>query len=235
MPSAIRCNLPGHPYECSTCTVSEQFLLNPFAAPGRFAPDGDHDKLGDRKRLRRDAQIAVRNASKLKKLIAQLKTWRNGQAPEPVVIADTLPETINNIIGTWLAKAIEHTRSHYYGFAILSDHPHHLVGHPDGKLDAFFQYFNAQVPHGHIVCSATMNSFTPIFSSCSRSTARFRRNGYHLPNTSIIAPRLFTTASGPAVSIASKRLQSQDQGVYTIKARQPAAVAQRTSLTVSPT
>jgi hypothetical protein len=145
MPRAIRCNLPGHPYECSTRTVSEQFLLNPFAAPARFTPEHDHDRLGDRKRLRRDAQIAIKNARKLKKLIAQLKAWRSGQAPEPIVTADTLPETINNIIGTWLAKAIEHTKSQYYGFAVVSDHPHHLVGHPEGRLDAFFQYFNAQV------------------------------------------------------------------------------------------
>jgi hypothetical protein len=145
MPRAIRCNLPGHPYECSTRTVHEQFLLNPFAAPGRFAPEHDHDRLGDRKRLKRDAQIAMRNARELKKLIAQLKAWRSDQGPEPVVTADTLPETVNNIIGTWLAKAIEHTGSQYYGFTVISDHPHHLISHPEGKLDEFFQYFDAQV------------------------------------------------------------------------------------------
>jgi hypothetical protein len=145
VPRAIRCNLPGHPYECSTRTVSEQFLLNPFSAPGRFTPECDRNRLGDKKRLRRDAEIAMRNASELKKLIAQLKAWRSDQAPQPVVTVDTLPDTINNIIGTWLAKAIEHTKAQYYGFAVISDHPHHLVGHPEGKLDEFFQYFNAQV------------------------------------------------------------------------------------------
>ena len=114
MPRAIRCNLPNHPYECTTRTVNEQYLLNPFAAPGRFAFQRDYDLLCDLERLKQDALIAEQNAEKLQTLIGQVKAWRDGLGPEPEVTADTLPETVNNIIGTWLAKAIAHTRVDYY-------------------------------------------------------------------------------------------------------------------------
>jgi len=145
MPRAIRCNLPNHPYECSTRTVNEQFLLNPFAAPGRFASKHDNHRVGDAKRLKRDARIAERNADRLSKLIGQVKAWQSGQGPEPPVTIDSLPETVNNIVGTWLAKAIEYSRVEYYGFIQMSDHPHHLLAHHEGKIDKFFEYFNAQV------------------------------------------------------------------------------------------
>jgi hypothetical protein len=110
MPRAIRCNLPNQPYECSTRTVNEQFLLNPYAAPGRLAAKYDHVRPGDKKRLERDARIAMQNATQLSKLIDKLNAWRRGEADQPTVTVDTLPETVNNIIGTWLAKAIEHTK-----------------------------------------------------------------------------------------------------------------------------
>jgi hypothetical protein len=145
MPRAIRCNLPNQPYECSTRTVNEQFLLNPFAAPGRLSEKYDNVRFGDAERLRRDACIAENNAKRLSDLIGQIKAWRTGQADEPYLTADTLPETVNNIVGTWLAKAIEHTKVEYYGLIVLSDHPHHYLGHKEGKLDEFFQYFDGQV------------------------------------------------------------------------------------------
>jgi hypothetical protein len=145
MPRAIRCNLPNQPYECSTRTVNEQFLLNPLAAPGRLAQKFDSDRPFGRKQHRRDARIAEKNGRKLSSLIQRLKAWHAGLAPEPEVTVNTLPETVNNIIGTWLAKAIEHTGIDYYGFVALSDHSHHMLNHRTGKLDEFFQYFNGQV------------------------------------------------------------------------------------------
>jgi hypothetical protein len=145
MPRAIRCNLANHPYECSTRTVSEQFLLNPYAVPGTFLPKHDKAALGDKKRLERQARIAEQNAEKLRKLIYQIKAWQNGQGPEPDVTVDTLPETVNNIIGTWLAKAIEYSGVDFYGTIVMSDHPHHLLSHKEGRLDKFFEYFNGQV------------------------------------------------------------------------------------------
>jgi hypothetical protein len=69
MPRTIRCNLPNHPYECSTRTVNEQFLFNPFAVPGRLASKYDHLRISDAKRLKRDARIAEQNANRLSKLI----------------------------------------------------------------------------------------------------------------------------------------------------------------------
>jgi hypothetical protein len=84
MPRAIRCNLPNHPYECSTRTVNEQFLLNPLAAPGRFGSKHDGDRVGDAKRLKQDALVAERNAQELSKLIDQIKAWRSGLGQEPV-------------------------------------------------------------------------------------------------------------------------------------------------------
>jgi len=145
MPRAIRCNLPNQPYECSTRTANEQFLLNPYAVPGCFLPKYDKSKLGDKKRLERQARIAEHNAEKLRKLIIQLKAWQNSQAPEPQVTPDTLPETVNNIIGTWLAKAIDYSSVDFYGTIVMSDHPHHLLSHKQGRLDTFFEYFNGQV------------------------------------------------------------------------------------------
>jgi hypothetical protein len=145
MPRAIRCNLPNQPYECSTRTVNEQFLLNPFAAPGRLSSKYDHLRPGDSKRLQREARIVENNARRLSELIEKIKAWRNGLADEPYVTADTLPETVNNIVGTWLAKAIEHTGVEYYGLVVMSDHPHHYLNHKEGKLNEFFQYFDGQV------------------------------------------------------------------------------------------
>jgi hypothetical protein len=145
MPRMIRCNLPGHPYECSTRTVSEQFLLNPFAAPGRFSHSYDKCRVGDAKRLERDARIAEQNAIKLEKLIAQLKAWQNGRGPEPEVTVDTLPETVNNIIGTWIAKAVEYSKVEYYGLIAMDNHPHHMLSHQEGKIEKFFEYFDGQV------------------------------------------------------------------------------------------
>jgi hypothetical protein len=145
MPRAIRCNLPNQPYECSTRTVNEQFLLNPFAVPGRLSSKYDKTTPASRKQLLRDARIAENNAKRLSELIEKVKAWRTGQADEPYVTAETLPETVNNIIGTWLAKAIEHTKVEYYGLIVMSDHPHHYLGHNEGKLDEFFQYFDGQV------------------------------------------------------------------------------------------
>ena len=142
MPRLIRCNLPNHPYECSTRTVSEQFLLNPYAAPGTFSPKHDKAKPGDKKRLERQARIAEQNAEKLRKLIEQVKAWQDGQDAEPDVTVDTLPETINNIIGTWLAKAIEYSGVDFYGTIAMSNHPHHLLSHKQGRLDKFFEYFD---------------------------------------------------------------------------------------------
>jgi hypothetical protein len=115
MPRAILCNLANHPYEYSTRTVNEQFLLNPLAAPGWFASKHDNDRVEDAKRLKQDALVAERNAQKRSKLIDQIKAWRSGLGQEPVVTIDTLPETVNNIVGTWLAKAIDHTGVEYYG------------------------------------------------------------------------------------------------------------------------
>jgi hypothetical protein len=69
VPRAIRGNLPNQPYECSTRTVNEQFLLNPFAAPGRLAVKYDNTRPGDSKRLERDARIAEQNAARLLELI----------------------------------------------------------------------------------------------------------------------------------------------------------------------
>jgi hypothetical protein len=145
MPRAIRCNLANHPYECSTRTVNEQFLLNPFAAPGRFASEHDDDRVGDAERVKQDALVAERNAEELAKLIDQIKAWRSDLGPEPLVTVDTLPETVNNIVGTWLAKAIDHTGVEYYGLICMSNHPHHLVSHPEGRIEKFFEYFNGQV------------------------------------------------------------------------------------------
>ena len=145
MPRAIRCNLANQPYECSTRTVNEQFLLNPFAAPGRLAAKYDNRGPGDSKKLERDARIAEQNAERLLELIQKLKAWRQGTADEPIVTVDTLPETVNNIIGAWLAKAIDHTKVDFYGFVVLDNHPHHLLSHQEGKLEAFFQYFDGQV------------------------------------------------------------------------------------------
>ena len=145
MPRAIRCNLPNHPYECSTRTVGEQFLLNPYAAPGTFLRKHDKVRLGDKKRLDRQARIAELNAENLRKLIVQLKAWQNRQGPEPQVTVETLPETVNNIIGTWLAKAIEYSGVDFYGTIVMSDHPHHMLSHNKGRIDKFFEYFNGQV------------------------------------------------------------------------------------------
>ena len=145
MPRAIRCNLPNHPYECSTRTVGEQFLLNPFAAPATFLPKYDKVRLGDKRRLERQARIAEQNADKVRKLIIQVKAWQSGQGPQPDVTVYTLPETVNNIIGTWLAKAIEYSGVDFYGTIVMSDHPHHLLSHKQGRIDKFFEYFNGQV------------------------------------------------------------------------------------------
>jgi hypothetical protein len=145
MPRALRCNLPNQPYECSNRTVNEQFLLNPFAAPGRLAEKYDHQRPGDKKRLERDTRIAMQNAARLSKFIEERNAWRRGEADQPDVTIDTLPETVNNIIGVWLAKAIDHTKVSYFGMVALENHPHHLLSHPEGKLDEFFQYFNGQV------------------------------------------------------------------------------------------
>ena len=145
MPRAIRCNLPNQPYECSTRTVNEQFLLNPLAAPGRLSSKYDHLRPGDPDRLQREARIAEDNAALLSDLIEKIKAWRNGRGDEPYVTADTLPETVNNIVGAWLAKAIEYTGVEYYGLIVMSDHPHHYLNHKEGRLDKFFQYFNGNV------------------------------------------------------------------------------------------
>jgi hypothetical protein len=54
---------------------------------------------------------------------SQIKAWRDGQGPEPIVTIDTLPDTVNNIIGTWLAKAIGYSGVEFYGLAVMFNHP----------------------------------------------------------------------------------------------------------------
>jgi hypothetical protein len=212
MPRAIRCNLPNQPYECSTRTVNEQFFLNPFAAPGRLAAKYDNTSPNDKKRLERDAQIAEKNSARLSELIQKLNAWRQGNADEPIVTVDTLPETVNNIVGTWLAKAIEHTKVDFYGFVVLDNHPHHLLSHQEGKLEAFFQYFDGQVAralnrfHGrHHQLWSRRYSAIPVLDE----TADIQRLLYILTNPQK-ADLVDTIGEWPGLSSAKFYLQGDD-------------------------
>lgn len=139
-----RCILPSEVYFVTVRTVDEQFALSPHACPGvwRMVSPGIHLDQETRLSMAHSGQACVRQTEELAQQIAYAEQHKK---PLPRVNYTTFTDCIPNIIGSWLARGIQHFQIKLYGFVAMSNHVHMLIQAPHGNFAEFMAYFNGQV------------------------------------------------------------------------------------------
>ncbi len=139
-----RCILSTEVYFVTVRTVDEQFALSPHACPGawRLVEPGIHIDHETRQRMLLRGQACVRETEAMTQQIADVE---QGRSPCPEVSYSAFTDSVPNIIGSWLARAVRHYRVKLYGFVWMSNHVHLLVQAPEGNFTEFMAYLNGQI------------------------------------------------------------------------------------------
>lgn len=139
-----RCILPTEVYFVTIRTVDEQFALSPHACPGawRMVAPGIHIDNETRQKMALRGRACI---SQTEALTQQIADAEHGHTPLPEVNHSTFTDSIPNIIGSWLARAVRLYQVKLYGFVWMSNHMHLLIQAPQGNLADFMGYLNGQI------------------------------------------------------------------------------------------
>ena len=124
--------LPNEFYFLTIRTHQELFLLNAFGPI-----------VGNRSQRRKAAAMARICQKKADDITRILQNAEDDARPS--ITLQQYKESVNSIIGAWLAKAVAFYKAEFYGCICMSDHIHLLVRVPSGKLSDFAGYFNGNV------------------------------------------------------------------------------------------
>lgn len=92
--------------------------------------------------MARLGQACVRETEALTQRIADAEA---GNAKLPDVNLSSFSDSIPNIVGSWLARAVCKYQIKLYGFVAMSNHLHMLVQAPLGNLSEFMAYLNGRI------------------------------------------------------------------------------------------
>jgi REP element-mobilizing transposase RayT len=139
-----RCTIPGETHFVTIRTVEERFALHPWAAPGSWPKirPGVAVSRELRRSLTREGRRCVERTQRLCALVAAAE---DHGAALPVVTLEQFTDSIPNLTGAVLAKAVHHSGVELVGAVAMSDHPHLTLRDPLGQLDKFLEYFNGQL------------------------------------------------------------------------------------------
>lgn len=139
-----RCFLPTEVYFVTIRTVEERYALSPFGCPGAWSL-AEGRVLDERERDAMHARgrdcITRTNA-----LTQEIARFERGELPGPIEVPITeFTNSIPNIIGSCLARAVENFGVHLYAFVWMSNHGHLLLRAPNNNLPEFMTYLNGQI------------------------------------------------------------------------------------------
>ncbi|MDH5675811.1 MAG: hypothetical protein OEZ06_27045 [Myxococcales bacterium] len=140
----LRCFLPGEQHFLGGRTVNEEFALHPYAPPGCWPKLQAVHRLSrkERRALLREGRRCVEKTRKLTELVAFHED--QGTKPPPIAIHD-FPNSIPNIFGAVLAKAVERSEVELLCAIAMSNHHHILPRDGKGNLALFNEYFHGQL------------------------------------------------------------------------------------------
>lgn len=139
-----RCFLPTEVYFVTIRTVEERFALSPLACPAAWSlAEGRVLDERQRKAMNARGRTCIEDTKALTEKIALFEKGEN-QEPIEVTIAE-FTNSIPNIIGSCLARAIDHFAVQLYGFVWMSNHGHLLLRAPKNNLPEFMTYLNGQI------------------------------------------------------------------------------------------
>lgn len=139
-----RCFLPTEVYFITIRTVEERYALSPLACPAAWSIS-ERGVLDERERNAMNARgrMCIEETNALTEKIAQCKRGEK-QGPLEVTITE-FTNSIPNIIGSCLARAIENFGVRLYGYVWMSNHGHLLLRAPNNNLPEFMTYLNGQI------------------------------------------------------------------------------------------
>ena len=123
----------------------EQFLLNPFALPDSFALFSQKDLKLSRKQRRDIRNKALKRQQKMDQLTQMVARAEKLQGPTPTLSIEQYPETVNNIIGSWLAKGVDKYHIELFCCLWMCNHPHMNARAPFGMFDRFMGYLKSHI------------------------------------------------------------------------------------------
>jgi REP element-mobilizing transposase RayT len=139
-----RCFLPTEIYFVTIRTVEERFALSPYACPGAWQrAEGKLLDENQRRAMNERGQACVDETRALTERIARAEAAKHHRRPEVPITAFT--DSIPNIIGSCLARAVKKFGIHLYAFVWMSNHGHLLIKAPRGNLAEFMAYLNGQI------------------------------------------------------------------------------------------
>lgn len=139
-----RCFLPTEVYFVTIRTVEERYALSPLACPAAWSlSEGRVLDERERRAMNARGRLCVDETKALTEKIAQRERGEK-QGPLEVTIAE-FTNSIPNIIGSCLARAIENFGVLLYGYVWMSNHGHLLLRAPKNNLPDFMTYLNGQI------------------------------------------------------------------------------------------
>jgi putative transposase len=139
-----RCFLPTEVYFVTIRTVEERYALSPLACPGAWTlAEGRQPTEAERRKMNARGRECIRRTNLLTEKIAQ---FEQGEAKGPldVTIAE-FTNSIPNIIGGCLSRAVEKFGVQLYACIWMSNHGHLLLRAPNSNLPEFMTYLNGQI------------------------------------------------------------------------------------------
>jgi putative transposase len=139
-----RCFLPSEVYFITIRTVEERFALSPFACPGAWQlAEGRALNEKERQKMNARGRTCIKETKLLAEKIAQFERGEIEELPD--VFLERFTNSIPNIIGSCMARAVNNFGVLLYGFVWMSNHGHLLVRAPKGNLSEFMTYLNGQI------------------------------------------------------------------------------------------
>jgi len=139
-----RCFLPTEVYFVTIRTVEERLALSPFACPGAWTlAEGRVLDDAERKKMNARGRECIRWTNSLAEKVAQFELGE-AEGPLEVSIAE-FTNSIPNIIGSCLARAVDRFGVRLYAFIWMSNHGHLLLSAPNNNLPEFMTYLNGQI------------------------------------------------------------------------------------------
>lgn len=125
-------------------TNEQRFALDPYSSPNAwFEVDGQQVDVETRIAMRDRGRKCVETTADLVAAIALNEA--NPDQPRPIVPFATFTDSIPNIIGAVIARAVHRYNVHLFGVMCMSNHIHFLLQAPLGNLAEFMGYVNGQI------------------------------------------------------------------------------------------
>ena len=139
----VRRFLPTEIYFVTIRTVEQRYALDAYACPGAWQEAGKQLDFAAKQAMRERGRACVEATTALTNTI--FLSENTPKTPRPNVPYRTFTDSIPNIIGSCMARAIAMFGVHVYGFVWMSNHVHLLLRAPRGNFAEFMAYLNGQI------------------------------------------------------------------------------------------